>query len=536
MKTARLRLELLGWWHAGSGHSRGGDADALVIRDADGLPHLPGRTVKGLLRDACRLVHAHQHSGQPDRWFGLPEPVNTQHPPAEPPSQTELSDRPPGALRFGDARLPEPERAWFAGEAQEQARRALFPTLTTTALTERGVTRPQTLRTLEVAPPLPLQAEIPGPDDPAWVDELATAARLIRHLGSHRHRGLGRCRASLVCDPAPPAAATPPGAANAPASATPPPAAGSQWLEIELLSDVIFSAHGATLGIHQTLDYVPGSALLGTAAGPLFRDAKDKAAVAEALLGGGLRFGDGLPVAADGATGWPVPGTFRVLKVSAGPAGRLALINALTDTRRAAEQRGQPDQPLRRGGGTAAGGRFHPETHFALKSARAPGKFGRAADAQLFGYARLRAGQRFRACLRWDAAQAAQAAAVLDTLTRGHLALGRSRSAEFGTAQVIRVEPPPLPDERPDGPAIPGETAAHITFYLASDLALERDGLPLLDPAAAMADFGLPAGSAQAWANQNEQVGVDMVALVFAGENPQMVHNFVATVMRHLGI
>lgn len=48
--------------------------------------------------------------------------------------------------------------------------------------------------------------------------------------------------------------------------------------------------------------------------------------------------------------------------------------------------------------------------------------------------------------------------------------------------------------------------------------------------------IGLPAGSAQAWANQNEQVGVDMVALVFAGENPQMVHNFVATVMRHLGI
>ncbi|MEZ4339880.1 MAG: hypothetical protein R3B82_24935 [Sandaracinaceae bacterium] len=48
--------------------------------------------------------------------------------------------------------------------------------------------------------------------------------------------------------------------------------------------------------------------------------------------------------------------------------------------------------------------------------------------------------------------------------------------------------------------------------------------------------IGLPSGSTQAWANQNEQVGVDMVALVFAGENPQMVHNFVTTVMRHLGL
>jgi len=50
------------------------------------------------------------------------------------------------------------------------------------------------------------------------------------------------------------------------------------------------------------------------------------------------------------------------------------------------------------------------------------------------------------------------------------------------------------------------------------------------------ARIGLPNGSAQAWANQNEQVGVDMVGLVFAGENPQMVHNFVSTVQRHLGL
>ncbi len=47
--------------------------------------------------------------------------------------------------------------------------------------------------------------------------------------------------------------------------------------------------------------------------------------------------------------------------------------------------------------------------------------------------------------------------------------------------------------------------------------------------------IGLPLGSSQAWANQDEQAGVDMVALVFAGNNPQMVRNFVVTVSRHLG-
>lgn len=48
--------------------------------------------------------------------------------------------------------------------------------------------------------------------------------------------------------------------------------------------------------------------------------------------------------------------------------------------------------------------------------------------------------------------------------------------------------------------------------------------------------IGLPQGSAQAWADQNSPVGVDMVGLVFQGENPQMVQNFVSTVSRHLGL
>ncbi len=48
--------------------------------------------------------------------------------------------------------------------------------------------------------------------------------------------------------------------------------------------------------------------------------------------------------------------------------------------------------------------------------------------------------------------------------------------------------------------------------------------------------IGLPQGAAQAWADQNSPVGVDMVALVFQGETPQMVQNFVSTVRRHLDL
>jgi hypothetical protein len=48
--------------------------------------------------------------------------------------------------------------------------------------------------------------------------------------------------------------------------------------------------------------------------------------------------------------------------------------------------------------------------------------------------------------------------------------------------------------------------------------------------------IGLPQGSTQAWASQDTEVGADMVGLVFQGENPQMVANFVTTVRRHLGL
>lgn len=48
--------------------------------------------------------------------------------------------------------------------------------------------------------------------------------------------------------------------------------------------------------------------------------------------------------------------------------------------------------------------------------------------------------------------------------------------------------------------------------------------------------IGLPNGAAQAWADQNQPVGTAMFGLVLAGESPQMVHNFVATVQQHLGL
>src|SRR5690606_24392052 len=52
MKHRWIELELLSPWHVSSGRGRGASADLTVVRSSGGLPYLPGRALRGLLREA----------------------------------------------------------------------------------------------------------------------------------------------------------------------------------------------------------------------------------------------------------------------------------------------------------------------------------------------------------------------------------------------------------------------------------------------------------------------------------------------------
>ena len=52
MKTIKYKIEFFSNWHCGSGLAAGADVDSLVIKDNDGLPFVPGKTIKGLLSEA----------------------------------------------------------------------------------------------------------------------------------------------------------------------------------------------------------------------------------------------------------------------------------------------------------------------------------------------------------------------------------------------------------------------------------------------------------------------------------------------------
>jgi CRISPR/Cas system CSM-associated protein Csm3 (group 7 of RAMP superfamily) len=485
MKTATITVELLSWWHAGSGLGRGGDADALVIRDRDGLPYLPGKTLKGLLRDAVQLAEDHGHltAKTTETIFGPNDP--TTRDPRGQHAEYDATPRDPGQITVTNATLPKDLADWLraGGEARKAA---LFEAVTSTALNEDGVVRNKTLRTVEVCPPLALTATLSGPDNGVWFETIKQCVPLIRALGSHRHRGLGRCQVTLPEKPTD---------ANAGTGVPLPPdavASGCVWLDIKLQSDVIASQSAATTGGHDSLDYLPGSVLLGAAAARLF---KQPGFGPEVFLSGKVRFGDGLPLAPDGCLGRPVPLNCFFTKQD-GPTG--PAINGLTDTRKAEEERVRSKrqaQQLRTGHLTHCGVRFDLEGDYLLKTALDRGKLGRARDRQLFEYETLPAGSRFRTAIHWDAKDptlTAKVAEIVRVLTGSGVALGRSRRAQFGQVEIkLASHPGDEPQSLDDGVAAnePDAPEHPLHFYLLSDLALARPGGARLIPEAN--DFGL---------------------------------------------
>lgn len=56
MKTRLLRIEFQSDWHIGTGAGIPGSVDRQVLRDTQGLPYVPGKTLTGILRDAAEFV------------------------------------------------------------------------------------------------------------------------------------------------------------------------------------------------------------------------------------------------------------------------------------------------------------------------------------------------------------------------------------------------------------------------------------------------------------------------------------------------
>jgi hypothetical protein len=200
----KMKFSLSSYWHAGSGAGSDAIADAVVLRDRHGLPIVPGKSVKGLVRDAMQQATLSKRvsSERIIRWFGSEVAGRGA---GDGDEQEKLLEEGrfvslEGELWFGSAVLSESWRRWaeslpdLLGDPTVQS---LFTYLASTAIDENGTAREHSLRVREVAVPMDLVAEIRGPEDPAWVQDLQVCLPLLRAMGSRRNRGFGRVEVSL---------------------------------------------------------------------------------------------------------------------------------------------------------------------------------------------------------------------------------------------------------------------------------------------------------------------------------------------------
>lgn len=158
------------YWHCGSGLAAGADADALVIKNQDGLPFIPGRTLKGLIRQAAEEISDTQDL----EVFGLPG----GH---------------PSPLFFTDAILVD-ERSIIENHLEYY----LFDAISNTQIDENGIAQNGSLRRTEVTIPCTLKGAITGIPSDDVRDMIIKSMPYIKHIGAHRTRGLGRCSITIL--------------------------------------------------------------------------------------------------------------------------------------------------------------------------------------------------------------------------------------------------------------------------------------------------------------------------------------------------
>lgn len=207
--------------------------------------------------------------------------------------------------------------------------------------------------------------------------------------------------------------------------------------KVTLLSDVIINQRAATEGNQKTLDFIPGNAFLGVAAGELYKQTNDESFTL--FHSGKVRFGDAHPLV-DGKRTLKVPTAWFF------PKGK--------DKSNLFVHHGMPKpvenkidfQPkqcrdsfiVKSTDNTVA--EVEIDRHFAIKSAYDSEKR-RSEDAKMYGYESLQAGSEWCFEVVLDDDMDSKLDAKLVEALVGKRRIGRSSTAQFGLIKIDKIEP-----------------------------------------------------------------------------------------------
>jgi len=176
------KIEFLSDWHCGTGLTSGSDVDLLVIKDENGLPFVPGKTLKGLLKEAAKTIK--EYDSTIEKWdefiksiFGI-----------ETEKGSNITEE--GKCYFSNAVLSEKLQKDLINTPK--LKETLYRKIASTAIDDNGTAKKHSLRKIEVTIPLEMYGKI-SEFDKQYKDMMNKCFNYTKRLGTTRNRGLGRC-------------------------------------------------------------------------------------------------------------------------------------------------------------------------------------------------------------------------------------------------------------------------------------------------------------------------------------------------------
>ena len=164
-------VTFLDYWHLSSGLSAGAKLDSTVTRDENGLPYIPGKTIKGLIREMAELT---ENFDFVTKCFGISNEI--------------------GLCHFSNIEIEENTKKFIVKNSLQNQ---LFDEIASTKIGEDGIAESGSLREIEVVVPISLFGEIKNiPNE--YKQEMIKALKKIKRMGLNRNRGLGRCFINVV--------------------------------------------------------------------------------------------------------------------------------------------------------------------------------------------------------------------------------------------------------------------------------------------------------------------------------------------------
>jgi len=165
--TLGFEIKFYDYWHLSSGLSAGARLDSTVVKDEDGLPYVPGKTIKGLLREMGELLESEEF-------------VRTCY------GEEGVEN---GVCYFSNATLEqETKRQIISNGLQDN----LYDVIASTKIDDNGIAEDSSLREIEVVIPVSLHGEIKDIAQ-GHIEEMRRSMMMIKRMGLNRNRGLGRC-------------------------------------------------------------------------------------------------------------------------------------------------------------------------------------------------------------------------------------------------------------------------------------------------------------------------------------------------------